>query len=146
MNAQQFFSSAVELHLDYLKNLKGENALICVVLTYNKDLKDHLQMYHLHTAGAKPINLIKPLIDKVQPDYYMAFNEGYSWLASKDQVANLTLEQIKKTIPRKEILTCYGRSKDGTETCDKSFEIVRLGDRTDFVEYKGAELRSRKMP
>ena len=146
MNAQQFFESAVDSHLKYLRSLTEENRLICVVLTYRKDHKDQLQMYHIHTEGLKPINAIKPLIDQTQPDYYIAFNEGYSWLVSKDEMAKYNIIELKKMKTRKEILTCFGRSKDGTETFDKSFEILRLGNRVDFIEYKGAELRSRNMP
>ncbi len=145
-SAQQFFKSMVDFHLDYLKNLKVQNELICVVATYKRDDKQNLKTYFIQINDMKPVNAIKPLIDKLQPDYYIAFNEGWSWKVTKDQMAKHTLVDLKKMIPKREILSCYGRSKDGTEKFDKAFEILRLDSRIDLVEIKGLTFVSGKLP
>ena len=142
MNPQQFFERSLDTHLNYLRNLKEENFLVCVLITYHKNSKDSLRMYHLHTSGEKPINLVKPLIYKHKPDYYVTFAEGYSWHVTKDEMAKYSLDDLKKMKPKKEVLTVYGTTKDGSVKFDKAFEVVRLNGRVDFVEYKGAELRS----
>lgn len=146
INPQEFFDSSLERHLDYLRNLKEQNELICVVITYHKDSVDQLKMFHIHTEGQKPINAVKPLIYKTQPDYYVTFAEGWSWECSKEEMAKYSYEDLKKMKPRKEILSCFGRTKDGSAKFDKAFEVLRLNGRVDFVEYKNAQLQSRKLP
>ena len=146
INPQEFFDSSLERHLDYLRNLKEQNELICVVITYHKDSRDQLKMFHIHTEGEKPINAVKPLIYKTQPDYYVTFAEGWSWEITKDEMAKYSYEDLKKMKPRKEILSCFGRTKDGSVKFDKAFEVLRLNGRVDFVEYKNAELQSGKLP
>ena len=143
---QEFFDSALERHLDYLRNIKEENVLICVVITYHKNSRDQLKMFHIHTEGQKPINAVKPLIYKTQPDYYVTFAEGWSWEITKDEMAKYSLVDLKKMKPRKEILSCFGRTKDGTAKFDKAFEVLRLDGRVDFVEYKNIALQSGKLP
>lgn len=146
INPQEFFDSALERHLDYLRNLKEENELICIVITYHKHLKDQLKMFHIHTKGEKPINAVKPLIYKTQPDYYVTFAEGWSWEITKDEMAKHSLVDLKKMKQRKEILSCFGRTKDGSAEFSKAFEVIRLDGRVDFVEYNGAKLVSGKLP
>ncbi len=146
LTPQEFFNSSLEHHLKYLKNLKEKNELICIVFTYSKNSRDSLKIFHIQTQGIKPVNAIKPLIYELKPDYYITFNEGWSWEITKDEMAKYSLVDLKKMKQKKEVLACYGRTKDGTEKFDKLYEILRLDGRIDFIEYKGANLVTRKLP
>jgi len=149
MNAQEFFTETIFHHIKYLKSLRGNspNQLVCILLTYESDKGIHV--YSIATDDQSPINAIKPIVYKVQPEFYIVFSEGWSILNTDLEKLESDLKHgdIEKMKKRKEVLNCYGQSKDGKYKVSKMFEIKRnkKQDVIDLIEYEG-QIVSDKLP
>lgn len=149
MNAQEFFNDTIKNHMKYLKSLRDNspNQLVCILITYESDKGLHI--YSIQTDDQSPINAIKPIVYRVQPEFYIVFSEGWS-ISNRDLEkphSDLKHGDIEKMKKRKEVLNCYGQSKDGKYKVSKMFEIKRKNnqDIIDLIEYEG-KIVSDKLP
>lgn len=138
MKAQQFFDDCIESHTKYLKQLKDVNGLVCVLLTYKKGVGVHV--FHINIDNENPLNAVKPIIYKTDPEFYIVFSEGYSVTSThlEKPLEELRHGDIKKMKHRKEVLNVYGQSKNGKTKLQKVFEIKRNKHEqvTDLIEWK----------
>ncbi len=146
-SAELFFKESIESHMKYLKNLRSENQLVCVLLTYNESSGVHV--WHLDISDQSPMTALKPIVYNTKPEYYIVFAEGWS-VDSKHlekPASELVHGDIEKMKKRKEVLNIYGKSKDGKYSVSKMFEIKRNKKKLvqDLIEIKG-ELHSRHLP
>lgn len=107
-------------------------------------------------GGRSPMDMVKPVLAKLNPDAYVCCAEGWFRRLKKSERENWNKElkkykygEIQKMADKKECLTVNGSNKKGDWTKAEFFTIARDADDniTDFVEdNQEPELHSDKLP
>lgn len=128
LTAKEFFEMAFNHHTEWMIRVK-KPAFPFYMQLYNKS-RNQIDVVVVADSPYSPLDCAKPVIEKRDPDYFIVLSEA--WMRSmktkedfNEIKKNYQYGDIKKSQDRVEVLTVYGKSKDGKEQFSKNLKIIR---------------------
>lgn len=153
LSFEEFFRDGLEHHKRWMIHVKNP---VCkfFLLTYKKNEKLIIVNFIMASPkNSSPMDLARPLIELIDPDYYIVMGEGWAKIYNNTKEAeqsfkNLRYGDIAKMPDKVELLTALGRSKDGKHESSKVFTMKRNpnDEIIEFKEMEGGTLKTTKLP
>ncbi len=151
---EEFFDQSVKHHTEWMMFIK-KPVFKFFLLTYK--MSESLIRVHVFMTtpeGHSPLDFAKPIIEQVDPDYYVVLSEAWARLFKNQQEAREFANKeyqygdIEKSSDRVEMLVASGKSKDGKNEKSKVFTLKRneQGDIIELAVLKHDKMESTKLP
>jgi hypothetical protein len=146
----QFFEANRQMGMKIIRS--GQEAVPMLFMIKNKEVT--ITPLRSIIPNTSPMEIVKPIIAMHDPDFYMVLAEA--WMkafrksaSSKQLIDNMRWGYLSKMVEKKEALTLFARSKDGTYKRMEMHTIYR-NEKGGIIfkksDWTNAEVQSERLP